>query len=356
MSAQGQHGRLSDDRSASPTLVVGIIVAIVILILVVFLIAWLTTRPAPVKFECIHDADCGSGKLCKDGKCTPAPVCTSAPVRPSNVQAVYDRAAHTATLTWGGSVGATGYKVYRKLDDPTVSKVNSDNSTAVASPTTSANFTGLPVGTNYFVVTAFNTCGESDESAPVAVVPSCSSVPTQPPAPALVLDTDECAGPGFVEYVTINHVDATGPRPFNLFTGNGQTGIDSYLYFAEAPSADPIAGLVCSGTPVSYELVHISNADYATLLNPTGPMVATASLTVSWEPVLNADEYAVSLIYIDSHSVPIFVGGTTASPNTSLVVNTPTGSQLVFAQVIGYRLCDKSLASNPGYHIPPPPP
>lgn len=353
MSSSARSQRIENEKQAAPSLVVIVIVAIIVVILVIFLVAWLTSRTTPVKLECTHDSDCGSGKLCRDAACVPAPVCTAPPVKPGNVQAVYDRNAHTATLTWIGAAGATGYRVYRKLEDPAVSKNNYDEVKVIGAPTTSANFTALPVGTNYFVVSSVNTCGESDESAPEATVPSCAVVPTQPPAPSLILDTDECAGPGFAELVTINHIDATGPRPFNIFRGEGQIDIDSYYWFVEAPSMDPEVALACTGTPVAYEVIHVSNADYATLLNPTGPMIATASLTVSWTPVLNAEEYSVNLVYINANSMPIFIGGTVASPATSLTLDTPTGTQLVFAQVIGYRLCDKSLPSNPGYHITP---
>jgi Cys-rich repeat protein len=353
MSEVGRSRRKEDETRPLPSLVIIVIVAIIVLVLIVFLIAWLTTRTTPVKVECTLDSQCGSGKICRDTKCISAPVCTSPPAKPSNVQAVYDRNAGTATLTWVGATGSTGYKVYRKLDDPTVSKNNSDQVLSVTTPTVSANFVSLPVGSNYFVVTSINSCGESDESIPVVIVPSCSAVPTQPPAPALVLDADECAGPGFVEYVNINHVDATGPRPFNLFTGTGQADIEDYLWINESPSVDPTVALECTGTPVAYEVTHISNADYANLVTPTGPLITTASLQVTWEPVLNAEEYTVSLVCVTANSVGIFVGGTVAAPATSLTVATPTGTQLVFAQVVGYRLCDKSSASNSGYHIPP---
>lgn len=353
MSNAGRSRKIEEESRPLPGFVIMLIVGIILLVLIVFLIAWLTTRTTPVKVECTHDSHCGTGKICKDTKCVAAPICTAPPAKPSNVQAVYDRDAHTATLTWVGAVGSTGYKVYRKLDDPSASKNNYDEVKAVGSPTTSANFVALPVGSNYFVVTSVNTCGESDESVPVVIVPSCSTVPAQPPAPALVLDADECMGPGFVEYVDINHVGATGDRPFNLFTGNGQAEVSDYFWFSESPSPDPTVALQCTGTPVAYNLTHISNAEYAVLVTPTGPMIATESLQIVWEPVLNAEEYAVSLVYINANSVGIFIGTTVSGPATSVTLDTPAGNQLVFAQVIGYKLCNKSVPSDPAYHISP---
>ena len=333
-------------------IVVGVLVMIVLIIVI-----WLSTRGATkTKLQCIHNSDCASGSECKNAQCVPivvppVPVCTSAPSAPPNVLITFDRVAKTASVTWGAVTGATGYKIYRKLNDPSVSKLSSDE--AIATTSTSHAYSSLADGTHYFVVTAINTCGESDESAPVVFAAACDAIPTTPAAPLILTNTNHCSDPMVCETVSIMVDDATGTSPYNILTGTGQMGVDSYFSVLSSPSSPFEANLKCIASPVAYTSIAIADGQQAQLISPTGPMVLAATLDVSWEPAINAEEYAVLLVSVDANGVVMFTGGTVGAPHTHLVVTTPSGSNLIFAQVIAYRLCDKSLQSNPGYHIPP---
>uniref|UniRef100_A0A6C0CG18 Fibronectin type-III domain-containing protein n=1 Tax=viral metagenome TaxID=1070528 RepID=A0A6C0CG18_9ZZZZ len=341
----------------------GVVVAAIVVVLVIFLIVWLVTRPRKHHHtmpECVHDSDCPTGKTCVSSTCVTTPVCTSSPVPPQNVVITYNQTLHTATITWSPSSGATGYKVYQKLEDPSVGKSNHDVVSSTAA--TTITFTGLAIGTHYFVITALNTCGESDESSPVVFSPACASVPSQPPQPSVVSTADNCLTPQADETVDILIADATGPAPFNLVrsdggcqSSSGQKGGLPYFMFDSSPSGGSLpAWLECSGSPVSFTETFISDAQFATLITPTGPIASLGTtLNVSWQAVLGAEQYAVMLISIDASGSVYFVGDTITAPETFTTIDTPIGTQLVFAQVIGYKLCDVSLPSNPGYHITP---
>ena len=345
------------------TFVVGTVVAAIVVVLVIYVIIWQVSRPRHHHHHpghCAVDSDCATGQTCNSGTCVNIPVCTASPQVPQNVTISYNSTLHTATLTWTASAGATGYKVYQKLEDPSVGKLNYD----VVSPTaaTTITFTGLAVGTHYFVVTALNTCGESDESSPVVFSPACSAIPSQPPQPTVVSNTDNCSTPQADEMVDILIANATGTAPFNLVQSdvgcqaNGvQKGGLPYFLFDSSPSGGSFpAWLECSGAPVAFTETFIADAQYANLLTPTGPIASLGStLAVSWQAVLGAEEYAVMMISIDTTGSAYFVGNTVTAPATSVTLNVAIGTQLVFGQVIGYKICDKSLPSNPGYHITP---
>lgn len=346
---------------------VGTVVAAIVVVLVIYLVIWLVMQPRKRQKQpghCEHNSECATGQVCTNAKCVNVPACTTTPPVPQNVTIAYDSTLHTATLTWTSSTGATGYKVYQKLEDPSVGKSNYDEVSSTSA--TTITFTGLAVGTHYFVVTALNTCGESEESSPVVFSPACSSIPTQPPQPTVVSTADNCSTPQADEMVDIEIADATGPAPFNLVqsdvgcqssdgSGGVQKGGLPYFIFDSAPSGGSFpAWLQCSGAPVAFTETFIADAQYANLISPTGPIASLGStLNVSWQAVLGAEEYAVMLISTDPSGTVYFVGDTVEYPATSTTINTPIGTQLVFAQVIGYKICDKSLPSNPGYHITP---
>jgi len=337
--------------TANLSVIVAVIVAVIVIALVIFLVIWGTSRSSQ-KSECVVDADCASGKLCKNAKCEDPPSCTGAPAKPTPITVVYDRDAGNATVSWGPVGGAMNYKLYRKLGDPSVSKSNYDERIVLQG--TAHTFTSLATGTHYFTVTSGNECGESDESSPVVLAPSCDVVPGTPSAPMITQDTDNCSD--MTEPVELNslaHDEATGSNPFNLVRGNGQFGIPEYFAAFPSPTGGFSVSLACTGQPVSYNVTALATADYANLTYPTDPMIVGATVPVTWEPLLGAEEYAVTLVCATANSTYIFVGGIVSAPQTSLIVQTPAGTTLVFASVIGYRLCDKSAASSAGFHIPP---
>lgn len=351
-------------RRGGTGFVVGTVVAAIVVVLIIYLVIWLVMQPRKRRNQlghCEHNRDCPTGQICTNATCVNKPICIIPPPVPQNVTIAYNSTLHTATLTWSPSLGATEYKVYQKLEDPSVGKANND---AVNTTTgTTMTFTGLAVGTHYFVVTALSTCGESEESSPVVFSPACSSIPPQPPQPTVVSTADNCSTPQADEMVDIEIADATGPAPFNLVQsdvgcqpgGGVQKGGLPYFLFDSSPSGGSFpAWLQCSGAPVAFTETFIADAQYANLISPTGPIASLGStLNVSWQAVLGAEEYAVMLIATDSSGAVYFVGDTVEYPHTTTTINTPIGTQLVFAQVIGYKICDKSIPSNPGYHITP---
>jgi hypothetical protein len=349
--SSGRKSGRPEPGSAKLSVIVAIIVAVIVIALVIFMVIWGTSGQKK-KNECVLDADCGGGKVCRNGKCESAPTCTAPPQKPSPVTVVYDREVGTATVSWGPVTGAMNYKLYRKLGDPSVSKSNYDERTVLYG--TAHTYTNLETGTHYFAVTCGNECGDSDESSPAVLAPSCDVIPLTPGAPLITQTTDTCSN--LTEPVEINalaHDEATGTNPFNLVRGNGQFGVDDYFAAFPSPTGDFSVALKCSGQPVSYNVTAISMADYAQLTYPTGPMALGATLPVTWETLLGAEEYAVTLVAVTVNGTYQYIGGTTSAPDTSLTVTTPDGSTLIFASVIGYRLCDKSSTSNAGFHIPP---
>ncbi|MGC1910569.1 MAG: fibronectin type III domain-containing protein, partial [Candidatus Acidiferrales bacterium] len=95
---------------------------------------------------------------------------TTAPAAPSGLQAMAGNAQ--VGLTWNASTGATGYNVKRAT-------VSGGPYTQVAMPATNSyTDIGLANGTAYYyVVSAFNTAGQSANS------PQASATPTAPAAP-----------------------------------------------------------------------------------------------------------------------------------------------------------------------------
>lgn len=338
-------------KGASLSVIVAIIVAVIIVTLVIFMVIW-GSSGSTKKSLCSLDSDCGTGKVCRNGNCESIASCTVPPAKPTPLTVVYDREAGNATVSWGLVPKAMNYKVYRKLGDPSVGKSNYDEK--IVSYGTSQTFTSLTTGTHYFTVTAGNECGDSDESSPTVLAPSCDVIPTTPGAPMITQDSDNCSfmtEP--VEYNTLAHDEASGPSPFNLVRGNGQFGVENYFAIFPSPTGGFDVSLACTGQPVSYNVTGISTGDYANLTYPTGPMVVDATVPVTWDPLLGAEEYAVTLVTATANSTYVYTGGIVSAPQTSLLVNTLPDSTLVFASVIGYRLCDKSAASTAGFHIPP---
>lgn len=331
--------------------IVGVIVGVILVTLIIFVVIWVTQSKKNKKPDCLLDADCGDGKICRNEKCVAVPSCSAPPATPVSVNIVYNELMGSATVSWGPSAGATSYAVFRKLNDPSVSKDNFDERRITTG--TAENYTGLSLGTHYFVVLATNECGDSSETVPVLLAPSCDVVPTTPGQPVITQTADHCSDPQTAEYNNVSHDEATGDRPFNILKGTGQFGVSDYFAIFESPTGDFEVALACTGEPVSFTATSIAVGDYANLLFPTQTMTVGTSVDVMWEPVLNAEEYAVVLVTVDSNGTFMFTGGTVASPTTKLNVKTLDTATLVYASVVGYRLCDKSAASQAGFHITP---
>ena len=126
------------------------------------------------------------------------------------------------TISWNSVSGATGYNLYGSTS-PGVSKVSyTEKISNVTSPST---YTGKINGTPYYyVVTAVNDCGESNESSQV------SATPGRPPsAPTGVNAT---AGDG---QVTISWNSVSGATGYNLY-GSTSPGVSKVSYTEKIPN------------------------------------------------------------------------------------------------------------------------
>lgn len=108
------------------------------------------------------------------------------------------------TLTWGSVSGATSYNVYWSTA-PGVTKATGTKISGIISP--SYTHVGRTNGTTYYyVITAVNSYGESNESTEV------SATPGQPPSPP----TGVSAAPGN-KRVTISWASVSGATSYNLY-------------------------------------------------------------------------------------------------------------------------------------------
>tara|TARA_R110001632_G_scaffold50169_2_gene125280 strand:- start:294 stop:1379 length:1086 start_codon:yes stop_codon:yes gene_type:complete len=355
MSDRGFRNRSRNEnvpKSGNNTMIIIISVIIVIALLaVIFTTLWSTSKNNKPKYECTEDSHCEEGRVCQNTKCVIPLVCESAPPTPQGVEVVFDALANTANLTWNASEGAVTYKIYRLTGSAGVSKNNYDET--ITTTALMYQFSGLAQGSHYFAVTSVNECGESDEGISDTYAPSCTVVPATPSAPLLLTNTDNCGNPEQYEEVDIQVTESTGTDPLNIVRGTGQKKIDAFFSAQEAPSGDFSAHLTCTASPVEYTMIHVSDAEAATLISPTGPTTLGSSIVVEWSPLLGAEEYVVVCISVDGDGIITQTGGMVAAPASSLEVVTDDGADLVFASVHGYKYCDKSAESAPGYHIPP---
>lgn len=342
--------RLPSNSPPKPSSKIGYLVGIIILIivvvtLIVVIIVLLARRSKMIVPECKTNADCTGGKFCSSNVCV---FCIGPPPIPAQVAINNTPLSGTATISWSTSTGATSYNVYRKIGDPSVSKSNfhqKENTTS-----TTRTFTSLPTGTHYFVVTSVNQCGESDESIPVLLAPSCSSFPTTMVAPTVVQSLNDCGGLTNVETVDISFPDMSIPDGVYIVEGTGQDGsVSPYTYLVQGSSWGPATGIAlkCGGVASTHTVTQIIDVENATI-TVTGPVITGTSFNMTWNPNAGAEEAIVFVVGIDPvTSVPHFYGGYASGTANSLVVNTNNGDNLVFGIVLTYKKCNKSIASAP---------
>ena len=163
--------------------IVGISIIVVALVLTIILVALRYRRNIKAR----EDAAAAAASSTTTTPC-------ATPMAPQNVVVTYNIAAMTASITWSSVAGASSYYIYRKLEDPAVSKTNYQSK--VETIQLFENYINLPSGTHYFVVTAKNSCGnESMASAPAKFAPICSSTPAAPIAPTVSTVNDNCTDP-----------------------------------------------------------------------------------------------------------------------------------------------------------------
>lgn len=335
-------------------IIIIVIVVIIALTILIIIIMWLTSNgkkhhhhdhvphPHP-HIPCNDNTDCPTGEHCLDGKCVydqPQPPCNNEPGVPLNVTIQYDQLAMTATLSWSPVDKATLYRVYRKLNDPSVSKLNADEQVEVA--ITTANFTNLPVGTSFYVVTAVNTCGESDESVPVKLAPACTSVPTTPDSPIVTQDSNNCPN---ADFANISFDDQSIPNGVYILSGTGQIGnVGNYLALVDGGLYGPFSvALKCGGVQTYHRVQYVTDVQQTPITS--APIVTTGNtITISWTPILGAEEYVIWLVGADVETY--FYGGFAQGNTSTITLPVQSGLTPIFGVVLGYKLCDKSESSN----------
>lgn len=194
------------------------------------------------------------------------------------------------TLNWGGSIGATGYNVYRSTDGVTYSPDATISATSFAE-------TNLTDGVSYsYKVTAFNSTGESAAGAVASATPQVS-----PPAPtqlsagigttSTTVSLHWAASPGVSEYMVERA----------MIVGGGWATIASDVQGTSFNDVDATNGrtyyyTVTAVTPAGEQSAD-SNVATITIVPaaPTGLAATTgnAQIALSWSASTGATSYTV---------------------------------------------------------------
>jgi hypothetical protein len=325
------------------------VIAIILLVIIIILIIWAAANHNNNnKAVCSSDSDCPSNQLCVNGKCVvnPHPPCGLLPTIPTGVTATSNELGKSAVISWTASSTATSYTVYAKLNDPGVGKNNYDSKVSTTATTTT--FTNLPQGTTYFVVTSSNACGESDASSPAVLASSCNSLPPTPASPAISQDSNDCVGPAAAQFIEAHVTNAGLTNGGYILQGTGQIGaVGNYLVVLPQSSYGPISGITqaCTGNKTSHTVIDVANWVEANITS-VPPSISGTSYTMTWQPLVGADEY-VAFIVGEGPTSFYFFGGFAPGSATSLTIPTQPGLVPTYGVVLAYKLCDKSQPSAP---------
>lgn len=333
-------------RRSAGGIIFGIVAIIIIIAVVILVIVWLAVRSRNLA-NAANAANMDSANNC-----------TTVLAAPRNVLTVYNQNNNTATLSWQQVAGATRYRIYRKLEDPAVNSQNSEEQ--INTINNSYNFIDLPVGTHYFVVTAFSSCGlESMISMPAVFSPSCDNPLAAidlSMVPNIVLLNDQCGALNPVALASVDFpVDPVFQNGIVIFNGAGQEGsVKSHLSIIDV---SPLAGiqvnasLECSGLDTEHYFSYITNVQNVPLTAETMTLAAdlTSTLfTVNWSPIAGAEMYAVSMVTENpTTNIVHTFGGYATAPQTSLALATNPGEAILEIKVRAFRVCDRSPLSEP---------
>tara|TARA_R110002073_G_scaffold455_13_gene3852 strand:- start:15865 stop:16971 length:1107 start_codon:yes stop_codon:yes gene_type:complete len=326
--------------------IVGISIIVVALVLTIILVALRYRRNIKAR----EDAAAAAASSTTTTTTTTTPCAT--PMAPQNVVVTYNIAAMTASITWSSVAGASSYYIYRKLEDPAVSKTNYQSK--VETIQLFENYINLPSGTHYFVVTAKNSCGnESMASAPAKFAPICSSTPAAPIAPTVSTVNDNCTDPIPYKSNEIYFPWASFPGGSYIIQASGQQGGVSQLFMAAdrdladpsgtAPSGGVEVNMDCSGSD-SYSLTYITNIDHATVTSIV-PTSTGTTLSVSWNPIAGAEQYTVFAAGVGSDNILHFYGSYADGNVNTMTFPVNAGEEIVELRVNAFRLCDRSTAT-----------
>ena len=193
------------------------------------------------------------------------------PLAPIGVSALISPGTTNAVINWTGLSGATGYNIYMAK----VSGVTKANYASLLGGQSRLNVTspytvvGLTTGSNYLVVTAYNTAGESVESAQVTVNVPDTQAPTVPSGV-----TATAASSSRVDISWNASSDNVAVYYYQVYRG---ATIIGYAYVPQVSYAD--SGLVGS-TLYSYSVKACDSANNCSALSAT----ATATTPVSTTP------------------------------------------------------------------------
>lgn len=295
-----------------------------------------------------------AGESAESAEVSATPMSTALPSAPTGFRAT--AADGEVTLEWNSVPGASGYFVYRA----TVSGINRNNwntivggnRSQVSGGATVYIEDGLTNGTTYFfVVTAQNSLGQSDESAEVSATPfAAETVPVQPTnltASAadseIILNWNAAAGAQFynVYWSTTTGVTSdNGTKISNLsgtsYTHTGLTNNVPYYYILTAENAhgESLPSEEASATPiptpppavVTLPPSSVLITGTATLHGEVNPLGFSGQTTVYFE-------WGVTTAYGGSTAPQTRSGGNTFVPIsaslTGLSPNTPYHYRIV---------------------------
>jgi len=317
-----------------------VILAVIVLILIIVVIVLWIRKPAAKK-QCTTDSNCPGGQLCANNICVSCKTPTAAP---QNVNVTVSGTA--ATISWSAVTGATSYNIYRKLEDPSVGVNNYHQKESTSS--LNRTFQALASGTHYFVVTAINDCGESQPSSPVSIAPICSSIPATMAAPTVTQTLNDCGGVSTSDIVSVSFVDQNINNGVYVVRGTGQKGtVSNYWNIVQGNSFGPATGihLQCGGVSTDHTVTQISEVQNAPLTIVGSPSTGS-SYTVTWSQIAGAEQYVIFLVGVEnSTGTPHYYGGYAPGTASSQQLATNVGDTLVFALVLGFRLCNRSEQS-----------
>lgn len=213
---------------------------------------------------------------------------TTAPNAPGGVRA--NAGNWQNSISWDKSIAATGYNIYWSTNPG----VTTANGTKIADVTSTYGHTGLTNATTYYyIVTAYNSSGESTASNSF----SATTVPNSPTTVTLTAGNGQnniawsssAGATGYNIYWSVNAAltTVTGTKVTGVtvpFTHIGLTNGTAYYYIVTAfnASGESTASPVLSASP-------------AVPMQPVGvkaTLVGTA-ITVSWQPVIGATGYNI---------------------------------------------------------------
>jgi len=227
----------------------------------------------------------------------------SAPFPPTDVNAT--AGDEQATISWDSVSGATSYNIYWS----TSSGVTKGTGTKISNATSPYTHTDLTNDTTYYyVVTAENSYGESDESSEVSATPSATGEASSTPT-----NVNATGGDG---EITINWDSVTSATSYNIYwsTSSGVT-ISTGTKISDITRPYTHTGLTNDTTYYyvvtaensygeSDESSEVSATPSATGEAPSTPTNVSATggdeeVTISWDSVTGATSYN---IYWDTYS------------------------------------------------------